>query len=98
MPEQIDRPAMGKAVNEEPTVIGPHDLGFAASVVDAFKWIGQCLAGESIWVRNHRSNRHHPQVIEIEVQMWQQHASMAAATKRDAEMIGKPDLVDMRSA
>ena len=67
---------MGKAVDEQPTVIGPHDLGFATSVVDAFKWIGQRFAGESIWVRKHRSNRHHPQVIEIEVQMRQQDASM----------------------
>src|SRR5262249_12242858 len=68
---------MGKAVNEQTTVIAPHDLGFATSVVDAFKWIGHRFAGESIWVRKHRSNRHHPKVIEIEVQMRQQHASMA---------------------
>jgi hypothetical protein len=68
---------MGKAVNEQPTIIASHDLGFATSVVDAFKWIGQCLADESIWVRKHGGDRHYAQMIEIELQMRQKHALMS---------------------
>ena len=30
-----------------------NDLGFATSVVDAFQWIGQCIADEAIWVGKH---------------------------------------------
>ena len=67
---------MGKAVNEEQTVVPSHDFGLAASVIDAFKWIGERFADESIWVRKHLGNRHNAEVIKFEVQMRQQHASI----------------------
>jgi hypothetical protein len=45
-----------------------------------WNWIGQSFVDELSWVRKHRGDRHKAQVVEIEVQMRQQYASMPVAT------------------
>ena len=76
MPQQIERPAMGEAVNEQSAVVGLHDLGLAPSVFRAFQRIGEGLADELIRVRQHVGDRHHAQVIEVQFQVRQEHTPM----------------------
>ena len=90
---------MSKAVNEEPTVVAPHDFGLAASVVDAFKWIGECFADESIWVGKHLSNGHNdpgdrtrgPNAAAVRLGAAQRPSALPRS-------IGMPDLAESCSA
>src|SRR6202022_755621 len=76
VPQSIDRPTMGKAVNEQAPLIILHHLGFTSSVVRAFQGIGKRLTDKTIWIGKHLCDWHYAQVIKIKIDVGQEHSTV----------------------
>ena len=76
MAEVIQPASMGEAVYQEPTVVGLHQFGLAASVGGTFQRIGQRLADKLVKISKYACDWHYPQVIEVEVDIRQKYTTV----------------------
>jgi hypothetical protein len=79
MAKVVQAAAMGEAVDDQRAIVCAHQLGLAATVVDAFQGVGQRLADELVGVGENGGNLHEFEVVEVQLDIGEQDASMSCS-------------------